>query len=146
MELGDKIVILRDFDASTDYNFVISTWLNNYYHGSADFTRYISRDNYYKFHHILLERILERAKNSVVAVFQDEPNIILGFLVKEDGYASTVLHYVYCKPAYRTHGVAKLLCTSINPDNAVYCTHLTKVGSRLKNKIKGLEYVPYFVT
>jgi hypothetical protein len=146
MELGGKIVIVRDFNPETDYNFVISTWLNNYYHGSADFTKHLSRDNYYKFHHMLLERILDRAKHSKVAVFEDEPNIILGFLIKEDGYASTVVHYLYCKPAYRKHGVAKLLWASLPGEVQLYCTHLTKIGSRLKNKIKGLEYVPYMVS
>jgi GNAT superfamily N-acetyltransferase len=148
MQLGDKVVIVRPYDHDIDHNFVISSWLNNYYHGSADFTKHVSNSIYFKYHHLLLKRLLGRAcRSSYVAVFEDKPDVILGFLSHEGGPTVSVIHYLYVKPAYRKKGVGRLLVSFLGDtgDKELYCSHLTKLGVRLLYKIKGLQYNPYFI-
>lgn len=149
MLVGDKSIIIRPFNKETDFNFVISTWLHNYLHSSANFTKYLDCDTYFKYHHEILENILNRSlEQSKVAVFEKDPNIILGFLVFEQIGKEAIMHYIYVKPSFRQKTISKELFTSLHLESPnINYTHLTKMGVKLKNKLsKGSLYNPYFIS
>jgi GNAT superfamily N-acetyltransferase len=126
-------------------SFVFATWLRNYKH-SSQFARKIKNATFFKWHHLVIERIFERPGTQVlVATPQGESEPILGYAVLEQ-QDCPVVHYVYVKDDWRKMGIAtKLVAASRLPLEKAVFTHYTSALDELGllKKYTALEYNPY---
>lgn len=133
-----ELVAIRDY-LESDKNFIFSTWLRGLYHGDSWFSE-IPKDIFMKHYHKFIEYLLNHANTTVkVACLKDDPEVILGYAVlnKED----TLLHWVFCKSAWRNIGIAKsLVSQSVNT-----VTHLTKIGLSIKRKRPNIVFNPFAI-
>lgn len=139
-------VTIRPFK-STDANLIYSTWLRNYFHSSA-FAKKISSDVFFKYHQLIVERILSRSKDHVlIACLPDAPDVIVGYLVYEKLPQDLVIHYCYVKKAFRKLGIAKSLFASagIDLDQSNYYSHLTYEVEPIIRTYPNLIYSPYLI-
>jgi len=142
--MDDQIEIsIREFYPN-DFNFVISKWLKNYKFSSR-FTKKIKADIYYKWHHLLIENIMNRASTVIlIANPNDEPDVNLGFICFENIGTDKVIHYLFIKPEFRNFGIAKRLYLKAMEDKQTgYFTHWTYPVDTLEFKVPNLTYDPY---
>jgi GNAT superfamily N-acetyltransferase len=135
-----------------DFDFVQATLLNHYYEESFWAQRLTTR-SYFDGHTPLVRALLQQAR-VLVACTQEDPGLILGFVVFEPagGPAGTdVLDFLYVKKAWRKLGVGRMLlaATGLTPTlDGVQVTFATKAWFRTKGH-PGLEerfkatYWPY---
>lgn len=161
--MGEAATAVQDLEIATrqgtkaDWAFVYATMLRNL-KGSAPFARRISNTVFFALHHEVIERILARGGELVIAHPEDDPQTILGYLLferaaphaKVAGVAvpEIILHWVYVKKAFRGYGVARTLFQSrrIVP-GAVAFTHLTAPdGESLWRKYPTAEFWPYLIS
>lgn len=129
-----------------DEAFIFATWLRSY-RNSSQFARNIEHDTFYKWHHLIVERILERpTSRTLVAHPKDDPNIILGYLVTETQAPENYIHWVFVKRPFRRMGVARKLfqAAEVNMDTAHF-THWTFTVNDLIQKFPKLRYLPYAI-
>lgn len=121
-----------------DHAFVFATWLRCYKRNSL-FARRISNETFFRWHHLVIERILAR---SVIRVAHaaDAPEVILGYSVSEPG----VVHFVYVKGSFRKLGIATALLGHLDPNACVF-THWTDGWEHLLRKWPNAEYNPYAI-
>lgn len=133
-----SLVAVRD-GVTLDKNFILATWLRGLFYGGTIFSE-IPKNIFMEAYHRILEAILSSPNNKVrVACLKDDPDVILGYVVtSSDG---NVIHWVFCKSAWRNIGIAKQL---VGPDAKV-ATHLTKVGLSLLKKRTGMIFNPFAV-
>jgi hypothetical protein len=98
-----------------DRGFVLSTWLKGYRYGSS-FGRRIRNGIFFRNHHALAEEALSRSV-VLVATLEDDPNVIVGYVVVEPGEPSTI-HWLHVKEPFRRNCVAVTLlgATGLPPD------------------------------
>lgn len=90
-------------------SFIYATWLHSYKHGSY-FAKRITNTIFFKWHHKVIEKILDRDSVKIlVASPKEEPNIVLGYLVYETMEDKQVIHYIYVKKSFRRFGIATKL-------------------------------------
>lgn len=131
---------------NADDSFIFATWLRSYRH-SSQFAKRITNEVYFKRHHKVIERILERTGvTALVAVLPDDPTIILGYLIGEQFQHMPVIHFVYVKQAFRNNGIAQALFNEANfsPDHCAY-SHRTYELDWIEQKFPGLTYDPYLI-
>lgn len=105
--MADPAIVVRKM-VEEDKAFILSTWLRGYRHSST-FAQRVTNEVYYRWHHLLLERLLARETAvALVACLDDSPEVILGYLAMEKQDAS-VLHWVYVKADFRRMGIARKL-------------------------------------
>ena len=96
----------------------------------------------------ILRKLMNRPRvRTLVAVFEDDPSVIAGFVIFEPGWKD-VVHYLYVKASLRRYGIAKklFLATGFDPSTIVI-SHWTKDLSKLAvlSKYPGLSYNPYLM-
>lgn len=117
----------------------MATWLRGLYYGNTWF-REIDKDVFMDKYHQAITIVLKKPTTEVkVAVLKDDPEVILGYSVLDQGYTNTVLHWVFVKEAWRKMGIA----TSLIPTNSDTCTHLTVVGRKLKPA--NMKFNPFLI-
>lgn len=82
-----------------DHAFILATWLRAFRHGSP-FARRLTNDVFFTNHHPLVEALVARS-TVLVATLEDDPNVILGYLVTEKQGPVHVLHFAYVKKEFR---------------------------------------------
>jgi GNAT superfamily N-acetyltransferase len=127
-----------------DAAFVFAFWLQDHFERSW-FAKGISKTDYMRCHHLILERIIAR---SVVYVACDPevPAVAYGFACGEGSPEfNPTLHYVYVKRRFRRHGVGASLAARLGvaPGRAFAFTHLTSDGVALRKKYLLGRYLPY---
>lgn len=126
-----------------DINFILATWLRSYRHASQ-FAKKISNAIYYKWHHKVIERIIDRGGEILVAHPLGEPDVILGYLCTElQTDNKRVVHYCYVKKTFRKMGVAKSLLEA-NILEGAFFTHYTTDCDWITKKYK-ITYDPYLI-
>lgn len=138
-------------------NLVYATWLRSYQSSSLA-TKHIPRDVFFANHHLVLDRIFARAPVVKVAVMPDAPEVVFGWSVTEPRQRTSIVdreagivrvepadlvHYVYVKPAFRRHGVAKALLEHIKAPFTY--THHTYILRDLHKHVAGSAYNPYAI-
>lgn len=132
-----------------DIAFITSSWLKSYRDSEA--VRGVPNGVYYRLHHKVLETVIPRSIVAV-AVSQDDPDQIIGWVCAERHGNILTIHYVYVKYMFRRHGVAKkLVQLLVDTEKAevLLCTHRTHVvGHEEKDEKSILErheilYNPY---
>ena len=84
---------------SQDEAFILATWLRSFRHGSM-FARRLTNDVFFSNHHPIVTDILARAEIQM-AVLEDDPGVIIGYLVTERQKDTWVLHFAYTKKDFR---------------------------------------------
>lgn len=79
-----------------DHSFILATWLRSYRHGSHHALR-LTDGVFFANHHPIVEAIVARA-DVLVAGLQDDPGVIIGYLVAE---GRNCLHFAYTKKEFR---------------------------------------------
>lgn len=133
----NESVTIRDYEPG-DKNFIYSTFLIGLYYGDSWFTM-IEKDTFMHHYHKILTGILESPNNKIkVACLKDDRDVILGYsILSADNEA---VHYVFCKSAWRSIGIAKMLV----PNTVHTATHLTKAGLGLLRKYPQIKFNPFF--
>lgn len=129
--------------AADDLDFIYSTWLKNYYSSSL-FAKRTPRLIFFKKHHDVIDRLLERGAVVLVAAAEDDPNTIIGYLAYET--EEPCVHFLYTKSSFRGFGVARaLLEKSGLALNKIKCSHWTFVVDELIKKHPQVVYDPYLM-
>ncbi len=128
MNKDAEILIKIRSERDSDTSFIMATWLRGLYYGNTWF-REIDKDIFMDTYHQAITVLLKKSTTEVkVAVLKDDPEVILGYSVLDQGHPNTVLHWVFIKEAWRKMGIARALI----PTDTDTCTHLTVVGRKLK--------------
>lgn len=85
--------------SGADHAFILATWLRSFRHNSP-MTRRITDAVFFKHHHPIVTDIVARS-TVLVAALEDDPNVILGYLVTERQPGAHVLHFAYTKKEFR---------------------------------------------
>lgn len=133
---------LRPYHAP-DVPFIINSWLKAYKHNSG-FGKLLTYDVYFQHHERLIKSLLTRAKVTV-ATDEEDPDLILGYLVYERPVTQApVLHFCFVKKEFRLFGIFSQLLRHENLElSKCIATHLTYPGERLREKNVGMVYNPY---
>ncbi len=130
-----NLIAIRD-GVPEDHAFIMATWLRGLYYGDSWFSL-INKDVFMTAYHLHLETLLKTPGITVkVACLKDDPEVILGYAVLT---ADRIVHWVYCKGAWRKIGIAK----SLVPDNVTSATHLTKIGLSILRKKPRISFNPF---
>lgn len=122
-----------------DLAFIFSSWLKSF--RESEFAKGIPTSLYYREHHRLIERLLERAQ-VLVACNPESPSQIYGWICFERSRAR-VIHYVYVKQPFRELGIAKrLLEAALAGEEGFFYTHLGITDGKLKERA---VYSPYLL-
>lgn len=133
-----ELIIQRDAEAG-DLNFILSTFLRGLYYGDTWYSL-IPKDIFMSNYHKIIETILKRLTTRVrVACLKEDPSVILAYSIC--GYGDTVLHWAYCKKAWRKIHLVK----SITPDTIMSVSHLTAVGLSILKSHKGIDFNPFLI-
>ena len=128
---------------SEDIPFIFSTWLKSYKHSSY-FAKRIRYDIFFDNHHSIIERIIAKPTcRALVACLDDDPSVILGYIVFETTKVPT-FHYIFIKKAFREMQISKmfLLDEKIDPDSCQF-THWTFDLDKVLKKYPNMIYNPY---
>lgn len=129
--------------SESDKPFIYANWLRHYKNRSY-FAKRIRNSVFYKWHHLVLEKILDRSSTKIlIAHPPEEAELILGFMVYEDQPDGSVIHFVYIKPQFKRMGIAKKLFASADLKESQYFTHWTFDVDELIQKLPNLIYDPY---
>lgn len=115
-----------------DLPFIYSSWLSTYRDSRAyrllgdrallPYAKLVEPERaspslYYALHKLHIATTLGHSA-VLVAAYEEDPTVLLGYIVFEEG----ILHYVCVKQAYQGEGVAKLLVSHSGLKGNVSCT------------------------
>lgn len=126
-----------------DKDFIFSSWLKSFV-GLSLMTRGIPRKIAFNMQKKVVEACVDRA-SIIVATPNDDPDLILGYVVFERFKGEVICHYIYVKASYRRLGLAKTFLDIVRLGKAqpVITTHMTELGMNLKRE--NLIYNPYLL-
>lgn len=111
-------------DDETERNYVLSSWKRSY--GESPELKHLTRAAYFGMYGPVVERLLD-ASTIAIAVDEDLPDTIIGFMAVEDG----LLHYVHVKPRFRRMGVATWMLRELREMPITYTHHPSRIALRL---------------
>ncbi len=129
------LIAIRD-STPADTNFIYASWLRGLYHGDS-WLSLMKKDVFMASYQRVITNLLESpAVHVKVACLKDDPEVILGYAVLSN--AAPVLHFVFCKSAWRNIGIARMLV----PKDITVVTNLTKSGLGIMRKHPSVTYNP----
>lgn len=142
--MNTEAISVRNY-TTVDYSFILNSWLKSYQAGSP-FTQSISDDIYFKFHHKIIDNILNRKSTKVmIATSPTDPNLIFGYAVFEKHDDYNIFHFIYIKRPFSNFGISQRLIDSAPfTMQGAYASHLTHKGKKLLTKYE-LIYCPYLI-
>ena len=129
-------VVVRQGTAD-DVGFLFNSLLKSYRDAPA--VRGVPNDIYYKAHHAVIERILQRpCCTCLMAVDSEDPRVIYGYCLAEYVGDGLCLHYLYVKYSCRGMGLARKLVESLmlSTVKAVTYSHRTRVVDNMSSKLE----------
>lgn len=133
----NNLVTIRDYLPS-DKNFIFSTWLKGLYYGNRWFKE-IPKDIFMEKYHEIIEKVLSNPGVVIkIACLLEDKDVILGYSI--ESAQGNVLHWVFCKKAWRHVGIARSLVSS----GVSTVTHVTEVGLDIINK-KKIAFNPFII-
>jgi hypothetical protein len=124
-----------------DLSFIYDTWLKSYRCDSA-LGKSCKKSVYFDEYKLVLDRILLEA-NTIIAHFTDDTDLILAYMVYEPG----VIHYAFCKEAFRRLGIVTGLFKHAFPGalSPLYITHRTAGASPILYSKQFLVHNPFIL-
>lgn len=125
-----------------DIPFIYSTWLQSYFEDSSLGGSIDRSSIYYENYKLVIDHILaSKTSNTLIACLNNDPDVILGYLVKE----SNTAHYCFVKESFRKLGVAKSLFSKDGfLIRARAATHKTKWATDIMDRF-GLDFNPFLL-
>ncbi len=109
----------------SDIPCITSNWLKSFRKG--DMNRGVGNDLYYKWHHKVVDELLDRS-HVIMLCDAGNPDHIIGWVCAEVSDQAVIVHYVYVKYTHRKNGFARalvnVLLESEKPAMVLY-THKT---------------------
>ncbi len=101
--------VFREFDPETDYNCVLSDWAKSM--KNSEFAGVCPNNEWHRLMKMVLDGVLDRGAEIVVAVSDEDRDHILGWTCYERSLSGvSVVHYVFVKDDFREdHGIGKAL-------------------------------------
>jgi GNAT superfamily N-acetyltransferase len=130
--------ILRKY-VQSDEGFIYNSFLRSYKRSE----QFIEDQLYYKNQGDIIKFLIENY-TTYVAVFQEAPEEIIGYVIFNYSGAATIFHYIYLRKIYWKQGIGSSIFNSINKGLSV-CTHKNESFGYLKKKFN-LIYDPYLIT
>lgn len=131
---------LREAEAQ-DIQFIYATWLNSYrYDGFA--SKGVRNSVFFPEYNKIIDSILAKPDTRVLlAHVKGEPDVLLAYLV----YENNMIHYCFCKEAFRGFGIASALYKEAFPDPTIEitCTCKTRHSIPVMNHMSNLTYNPF---
>lgn len=132
-----------------DRNLIIASWLKCY-RRHAFFTRNISNTIYYDWHQRIIKRLFSRGAVAHIAALQEDPVVILGYLITENDESNKhnpIVHFAFVKYPFRYSGVLRQLATSakLDPSQPLFYTHHTNELTPIINKYPKCQFNPYLL-
>jgi hypothetical protein len=123
---------------SNDHSFIMATWLRGLYYEKGSIFNDMDKEVFFDNYSTVIKKLLE---TSVIAVacLPDSEETIIAYIVLASG-SSGVIHWAYCKKAWRKLGITKSLLLVDIKD----CTHLTKVGNSIRKRY-GWGFNPFLI-
>lgn len=135
--LKSELVAIRPYTLE-DRNFILATFLRGLYYGDSWYSL-IDKSVFMKNYHGIVTFLIDSPKVTVrIACLKEDPETILGYSITAADNSS--LHWVFCKRAWRSIGIAK----SLVPSEIKTVTHLTKTGISILNK-KNWSFNPFAI-
>lgn len=120
-----------------DISFIYSTWLQSFHYDS--WAKQVQKSVFFDNYKRVIDKILLNADVDVACV-NDQPNVILGYIVTEPG----ILHYCFVKEAFRSFGIAKDLFAG-RFENQALVTHKTRTATPIFRKHDKLVFNPFLL-
>jgi len=113
-----------------DVSFIYATWLDSY-RNDSNIGLSVKKSVFFDNYRLVLDHILSKNTTKVlVAVKNDDPSVIFGYMVGEPD--QSILHYVFVKGAFHGFGIATALFNEMfDGSGAVVITHRTKTAQDL---------------
>ena len=130
MDISPKLPYKIRLASPDDISFIYSSWLKSYRFGSHVGKQTRSMVFFEEYREII-DTILARS-SVIVACLEDDPHIILGYVVSEPG----IVHYGFIKESFREMGIFNKLLDISQPNkdaNIIY-THMTILLHSFINK------------
>lgn len=127
-----------------DLNFIYSSWQKSYQCDSY-FGNSARKSIFFENYPSIVDSILARPNvDVVVACLNDNPNVILGYLVFE---LENILHYCFVKECWRRAGIARGLVAAafFEPVGGLVFTHRTKTAEPVIARYPSLNYNPFLL-
>ncbi len=125
-----------------DTSLVFNSWLRSY--RSSPRVAGTPSALYYRYHHELVARLLERDESAVLCACDPRRSQkVHGWLCFEWAGSVLVVHYAYVKQIWRHKGIARLLADAagFEPGISVAYTFESKAAPHVA-RLVGAEYVP----
>lgn len=119
-----------------DKNFILATFLRGLYYGDFFYSE-IPKSTFMTYYHKVIEMIMSKSITKI-ACLKEDPSVIFGYAMMDS--TETIIHFVFCKKAYRGIGIANQLV----PSSVKTATHLTKCGRSISKK-KGIIFNPFLL-
>lgn len=127
-----------------DYPIIFNSWLKSY---SKEYVKHKNVPNaiYYQGQHRLIEHLLA-SSSALVAVDEEDDNIVLGYCVGSKIDDTFIVHYIYVKKDFRGMNIASsiLRYAGVTPESNMVYTHYTPSGAALAQKFNAI-YHPYIL-
>jgi len=92
-----------------DWPFIVHSWVESI-RGCVDAGRALTRSEHWDTYTRVIDRLRQRrGLLASVAVNQEQPDQIFGYLISETGWPWPVVHFSFVKAPFRQFGIAKLL-------------------------------------
>lgn len=127
---------------STDFNYVISSWLKTFKYSGPHVRRMRDQD-YYLAYEPIIKRLITKS-DVYVASLREEPDVIVGYLAIERHQDYDVIHFTLVKDLWQKMGVGRYLIEAVEPKFTTYFTHWTSPIQSLINKIPFI-YNPFLI-
>lgn len=122
-----------------DMPFVFDTWLKSYKKAAH---QYLDWNNYVTPQLKVINALIARGAQILVACNPDSPEHIFGYIVFEHINSLPIIHWIYTKFPFRRQGVAKSLITQANIvlTDPILITAVTYIVPKLTKKGWMLKY------
>lgn len=129
-----------------DESFLYNSYLKSYHNNYP--IKLVPSAIYYKEQAKELKRLFDTATINL-AVFPEDANEIIGYVIYEYSSEALVLHYIYIKGMFRKKYIAtKIIKELLGDIKLIICTHMFDSFNEAKYKLPGVKmsYDPYFLT
>jgi GNAT superfamily N-acetyltransferase len=126
-------IVFREFEASSDYNCVLSNWSHSF--KGSPWAGVCPNNLWHAQMKQTLDQLLSRGAQVIMAVADDDPDQIVGWVCYEKSKSGvSVVHYVFVKDDdFRGHGIASALLDIARQGDFIY-TFRTPDGKHLEKR------------
>jgi len=104
-----------------DLNFIFDSWMKSW--RVSKYAGTVPNHLFYEVQRTLIEDLLGRGADIIIAYPENHENAILGWACGEEKDGATVLHYLYIKDPYLGLGIPARLISELRGSSPGFVTH-----------------------